>query len=245
MMIFLSYSQSDSELAREVSENLKETGIEIEDGKSILNPGDVWAAKLGNAIGSSDAVVVLVPEDTSEASWTYAELAMAFEAQKPIVPLLPSKSIEVPPLLAPFQYVDISNEDSRSEVLRRLGAQLTRLSGGSRPLENDIESIGHRIDELRKISESSYQAREERLTHISRSTSMLAVSISTLALAAAIAAVVFSSRDATGSLMLVVAGLGVLFTVGASMGAVLRGEALFRMQRPTKHRDLHRSEADR
>jgi hypothetical protein len=123
--VFLSYSHADSAFAQRVSEVLREAGIDVEDGISASNPGDVWAAKLGDTIASSDAVLVVVPEDPSAASWTYAELAKALQANRPVIPLITRANVQVPPLLAAFQHVDVSDADSRDEVLghRRRGTR--------------------------------------------------------------------------------------------------------------------------
>lgn len=59
MKVFISHSHDTRALAHKVSEALKRAGLDVWNEQEIL-PGDNWAAKIGQALESSQAMVVLL-----------------------------------------------------------------------------------------------------------------------------------------------------------------------------------------
>ena len=64
MKIYLSYSHKDSELAKQISDELLKSGLDVWDAETEIFPGDNWAEKVSNALEDSDAMVVLVSPDS-------------------------------------------------------------------------------------------------------------------------------------------------------------------------------------
>ena len=59
MKIFISHSHADDTLAYQVAETLKKAGFDVWDERQIL-PGENWAARVGEALEQSEAMVVLL-----------------------------------------------------------------------------------------------------------------------------------------------------------------------------------------
>lgn len=59
MKVFISHSHETKALAQKVREALKRAGLDVWNDQEIL-PGDNWAAKIGQALDSSQAMVVLL-----------------------------------------------------------------------------------------------------------------------------------------------------------------------------------------
>lgn len=60
MKVFISHSHESKGLAKKVSEALKHAGLEVWNGEQEILPGDNWAEKVGQALESSQAMVVLL-----------------------------------------------------------------------------------------------------------------------------------------------------------------------------------------
>ena len=59
MKVFISHSHVDDALAYQVAETLKSAGFDVWDERQIL-PGENWAARVGDALEQSEAMVVLL-----------------------------------------------------------------------------------------------------------------------------------------------------------------------------------------
>ncbi|MBV9850488.1 MAG: toll/interleukin-1 receptor domain-containing protein [Armatimonadetes bacterium] len=59
MRVFISHSHADDALAYQVAETLKQSGFDVWDERQIL-PGENWAARVGDALERSEAMVVLL-----------------------------------------------------------------------------------------------------------------------------------------------------------------------------------------
>jgi hypothetical protein len=60
MHIFIRHSSKDKLLARQLAQRLSTTGLKVWIPEDEVLPGDNWAKKVGQALGESDLMVVLV-----------------------------------------------------------------------------------------------------------------------------------------------------------------------------------------
>ena len=60
MKVFISHSNETRDLAKKVSEALKRAGLDVWNYEQEIFPGDNWAEKMGRALESSQAMVVLL-----------------------------------------------------------------------------------------------------------------------------------------------------------------------------------------
>jgi len=66
MRVFLSYSDSAADLARNLAAQLSELGIEASDPGEQVLPGDNWALKIGYALQKPRAMIVLLSPDSTK-----------------------------------------------------------------------------------------------------------------------------------------------------------------------------------
>src|SRR6266849_153176 len=80
--VFLSYARADERAAREISASLQNAGFEVWDpGREIL-PGSDFAAALGDALHTSDAMVVLLSPDSTGSMYQQHEIGFALGAER-------------------------------------------------------------------------------------------------------------------------------------------------------------------
>ena len=77
MKIFLSYALPDSDSARILARQIASAGFEVWDASQELVPGENGHSKLGEALESSDAMVVLLSPDSAGSAWVQREIEYA------------------------------------------------------------------------------------------------------------------------------------------------------------------------
>src|SRR5207245_11714939 len=77
MRVFLSYADSDMELAKGLASQLSKQGYEVWHPYQNLFPGDNWSLKIGEALKESKAMVVLLSPDSVRSQWVRREIAYA------------------------------------------------------------------------------------------------------------------------------------------------------------------------
>ncbi len=82
MRVFLSYTQSDRECARKLSEYLDAAGFQVFDPVGQLLPGDNWSLEIGRALDLSDAMVVLISPDGVRSPWVQREIQYALGSER-------------------------------------------------------------------------------------------------------------------------------------------------------------------
>ena len=82
MKVFVSHSHADAELAAQVSEALRNEGLEVWDPDLNLLPGDNWAAEVARALEESEAMVVLMTADALSSPWVRREMEYALGAKR-------------------------------------------------------------------------------------------------------------------------------------------------------------------
>ncbi len=80
--VFLSYTQSDQQFARKLSEYLDAAGFRVFDPADQLLPGDNWSLEIGRALDLSDAMVVLISPDGVRSPWVQREIQYALGSER-------------------------------------------------------------------------------------------------------------------------------------------------------------------
>jgi hypothetical protein len=131
MKVFLSHAFSDSRWAKRIANFLRKEGFEVWDNTQVL-PGENWAEQAGEALKTSDAMVVLItPESVHSPQITY-ELGYALGKKDykgrlvPVVMDTPEKQVkknDVPWVLNGFDQVHLS-EKNKDKSLREISQAL-------------------------------------------------------------------------------------------------------------------------
>lgn len=75
MRVYLSYAQKDRDLAQRLGRLLVDKGLEVWDPARELFPGDNVASKMGEALASSDALIVLFTPNSIDSDLVQGEFA--------------------------------------------------------------------------------------------------------------------------------------------------------------------------
>lgn len=127
--VFISYPDKDRKLAEKLMRALQAEGISTTwVDKEVIEPGTNWQQRLEAAIGSADAIVVLVdsrhqPDRSQRFEWTMALEAEWKNTNKKLIPLL-LRNAETPAFLADRQAIkvnDLSKDwDQAVETIMRI-----------------------------------------------------------------------------------------------------------------------------
>jgi hypothetical protein len=124
--VFVSYAQADKHIARQVAETLKNAGLRVWIDEWELAAGDSIAARIEEAVASSDILLVLLSPRSVESRWVQSELnaALSRELRDRAITVVPAliEDCVIPPLLADRQFLDLRTD--WSHALRRLVDQI-------------------------------------------------------------------------------------------------------------------------
>jgi hypothetical protein len=82
LRIFLSHVPSDQHWARKLSEQLEAAGFEVFDPFDGLLPGDNWSLKIGRALDTADAMIVLISPAAASSTWVQSEIQYALGSER-------------------------------------------------------------------------------------------------------------------------------------------------------------------
>ena len=113
MKVFLSHSSEDAESARRIAAHLVKEGFEVWNAEEEIQPGDNWAEVLGEALESSDAMVVLLSPAAVRSSWVQRDIDYALQSRDcahRLIPVLVEQTADVPWILRRMQWIDLQPE---------------------------------------------------------------------------------------------------------------------------------------
>ena len=131
MQVFITHAAGDADLAERIADQLRGHGLEVWDESQVL-PGDNWGLKLAEALQTSDAMVVLLTNDSARSPNVSYELGYALgnkEYRGRVVPVIaappnaPSEK-EIPWVLRRFQMIRLEGDDRDGERLNKLAETL-------------------------------------------------------------------------------------------------------------------------
>jgi hypothetical protein len=108
MRAFVSYAESDRNWARELRAHLARVGIEAWIDADELLPGDNWLKRIGSALESSDALLVLVSPASVQSESLRREVQFALGSEKfehRIIPVILEAADGMPWILNRFPSV--------------------------------------------------------------------------------------------------------------------------------------------
>jgi hypothetical protein len=131
MNVFISHAAADKDLARRVADVLKASGFQVWWDESQVLPGDNWGEKLGQALDTSDAMVVLLTRDSLQSPNVSYEIGYALgkkDYKGRVVPVIAAPPDQLPRdkipwVLSKFPTVNLG-EGGAEEGLRRIAQVL-------------------------------------------------------------------------------------------------------------------------
>jgi len=135
---FLSYSHDDAAFAAELEEQLRAVGWDVWRDVQSLRAGDRWPRKLGDAIASFEAFVLVwsahaARSDVVEHEWTIAV------AKKRLICILTLDREPLPPTLCPYQVHQASQANTAARWLSNV--TLENPTGEAEPGRNSRKSL--------------------------------------------------------------------------------------------------------
>lgn len=123
--IFLGYARDDQEAADWIRRALVKEGVEVWSDQD-LNAGDDLFAGVQKEINEADVVLLMLSKTALRSPWLWHETAAAVAAQvseshqKRVIPVLLDRQAELPPLLERFNYLDLTDPETREQGIERL-----------------------------------------------------------------------------------------------------------------------------
>jgi len=102
MKVFLSYAQSDREVAKELVSHLEKAGHNVWFADDALFPGENWALEVGKALDESEAMVVLLSPQAMKSDWVRKEIEFALGARQyrgRLIPVMVKPTADIPWIL--------------------------------------------------------------------------------------------------------------------------------------------------
>ncbi len=120
--VFVSYSRSDRLVAELLLQHLRYVGVTVWMDKSNLAAGEAISQSIRNALAHSDAVVVVVSEQSLRSKWVQFEIGAAIGLGKKLLPVVVTDVGEaMPEFLQNVQWLD-----ARGKPLREVALEIER-----------------------------------------------------------------------------------------------------------------------
>jgi hypothetical protein len=161
--IFISYTQSDSAIARRVADALMQKGFSVWWDASLM-PGDSFAEVILRRIDKAKKVIVLWSADSVRSEWVLSEAHRARDADKLIPIVLPGTTIQNLPI--PFNilhsiiWTEESGIDQLGHALRPTGSYI----GKSDPVAPDAHYTARGSTERVRVFIAHASSDEPRLS---------------------------------------------------------------------------------
>src|SRR5437764_657828 len=111
MRVFLSYSESDREPAKELASHLEKMGHSVWYRDGALFPGDNWALEIGKALDHSEAMVLLISPEAMKSDWVRKEIEFALGAVQyrgRLIPVMVKPASNIPWILKKLPVVRLN-----------------------------------------------------------------------------------------------------------------------------------------
>ncbi len=132
MKLFVSYSGSDKELARELISRLVAEGFEVWQDVEV-HPGDNWPLAVGKALEESDAMIVLLSPDAAESEWVGREIEYALTSPRyknRLIPVIVRPTRRIPWILRKLHLIRLYEDPAEgTDRVVDGGRQLAKATG--------------------------------------------------------------------------------------------------------------------
>lgn len=126
--IFISYSNADKKWAREFAKSLSEVGADIWFDEFNIKPGDSISDSVERGLRGSEAIVLLINDESVTTNNFFFELGAALGMNKKIIPIVP-EGFSVPKLPLSLRRRKYLVRKSPEETAKELAMGLELLHG--------------------------------------------------------------------------------------------------------------------
>lgn len=112
LSVFISYAMKDAKAAAKLADNLRVHGIQPLLPSELVKPGDLVAEVVKEAIFNSDAVVLLLSDDTQSQGFQLEDIKESVVRNRPIFPVL-LKNQPIPESLREVQPINLADSWDR------------------------------------------------------------------------------------------------------------------------------------
>src|SRR5437660_5773375 len=147
MQVFVSHSQKDRKLAKELSARLSAAGVNVWLTEERVLPGENLPLEVGKALQRSDAMVVLLSPDAVDSRDVRSEIAYALSSPKfegRVIPVIVKPTKAIPWFLQTLPM--IRSRGTRGPSVKRLAEKIVELLIGERVAERILgeSKVAHR-----------------------------------------------------------------------------------------------------
>src|SRR5439155_4443605 len=125
MQVFISHSQKDQKLAKELSSRLSAAGVKVWLAEERVLPGENLPLEVGKALQRSDAMVVLLSPDAVESANVRSEISYALASPKfegRVIPVIVKPTKAIPWFLQTLPM--IRSRGTRGTSIKRLAQKI-------------------------------------------------------------------------------------------------------------------------
>lgn len=127
MKVFISYAREDRDFARQLAKELEQAGYQAWTHDQVL-PGDNFAAKIGEALDTSHAMVVVVTPASMKSPWVRNEIMFATGSpryENRLLPVVVQPTRNTPPV---FDVVESVRAASPKSAVKGIISKLEKVS---------------------------------------------------------------------------------------------------------------------
>ncbi len=225
--VFLSYAHEDAPHARTLARLLEEQGAVAWSSTASLPVGSPVTRAIGDALRSSDAVLVLGSPASRRSTAVGRELAAAIAERltgepKVVVPVLLGEDDEIPPLLRDVQALDLRSPQDEANAVREFVSQLRSRDTRVRTTEDAeiaLESAYRQLIQAELAHRHSVQAQMlEYNARLQRTGQALAVVLYLVAAVAGLVLAIDGAPSASVAIFVTVLASLAVATVAARQG---------------------------
>ncbi len=133
MQIFMSYARPDQEFARRLATLLTESGFKVWIDFENVYPGENLFKAVGEALETSQAMVVVISPEAIKSSYLTAEIGFGISSvsyKDRLFPVMVEPTDEIPPVLKKLNLISAHGDASLAcqEIVHRLSAPVEKFS---------------------------------------------------------------------------------------------------------------------
>lgn len=126
--IYISATENDIELARDVAHRLEEAGVRVYPVERTSVPGEKISTSVNQSLREADEVIMILTRDSGDSPGLISEMGKAFSLRKPVTPVL--VNIEAGQLPAVYNQIEPVRYGELSGYITNLTERISLAKAG-------------------------------------------------------------------------------------------------------------------